>query len=164
MTTFWPCRRCNHRETCLRLKDMRKQLRGAGITKANVKCSVPASDFPPGATVDVQAFEMTEGGGTYDSYGLEKTAIVRRGVVREWTRGYAAVVLNADQEIRKFDSTDSIGYLKKVEPDRLTRVDVPIAKLCSCGLTAERCENGDHPSIRDGKWACAERLAEEFPA
>ena len=161
MTHLWPCRRCHRRDTCERRAELLGKLRGAGITKANVRCAIPQSDFPPGSTVDVLAFEIDVGS---DGDEFAKLETVRRGIVRSWRLGKASVVLNPGQEIigPHHDEGCGISYLK-VESDRMTRIDVPIVELCRCGISTERCEEGQRPMVRNGKWHCADEASEMYP-
>lgn len=150
MAVLHPCFHCHRKADCAIKRETLEKLRGLKISKANLRCSIPQQDFPAGATVDVQAFILTEGG--YDDCGYRKSAVVRRGVVTGWHAGKCSVALNKDQEIEKPED-GAIGYLK-VTTDRLKRVDEPVQEICGCGLPQSRCENSDYPSIRTGEWSC----------
>lgn len=152
MTVLHPCHNCHRKAGCDLRRDILKNLRGLKITLARFSCYIPELDFPAGAVVDVSAFELVEGG--YADDGYRKAKIVRRGVVRAWHDRKAIVVLDKDQEIQKPEG-DAIGYLK-VTSDRLTATGLPPVELCRCGLSQERCEANDYPSIRDGQFCCAE--------
>lgn len=158
MTSLTPCRRCHRRETCQKRADTLASLRGLGITRANVRCTIPEEDFPVGTAVTVKAFELTFGGWHDD--GWRKSDTVRRGTVVGWSDKKATVVLDQDQEIAIPDRETPISYLR-AEPDRLTAIpDAPKADLCECGnLTKDRCEAKDFPMRRDGSdWFC-QRIA-----
>ena len=150
MAVLYPCFHCHRKDGCAIKKETLERLRGLKISKANLRCPIPQQDFPPGTTVDVAAFILTEGG--YDDYGYRKSAVVRRGVVAGWHAGKCSVALNKDQEI-EMPEDGAIGYLK-VTTDRLKRVDEPVQEICGCGLPQSRCENSDYPSIRTGEWSC----------
>lgn len=162
MTALHPCLHCHRKADCPIKKTTLERLRGLGITNANLRCAIPCGDFPIGTTVDVKAFEFVDAASGPDGPDLRKRAVVRRGVVSRWNKNKATIVLNKDQEIEQFDKPP-IGCLK-VETDRLTRIDVPIADLCRCGLTGERCENRDLPSVRGGEWFCWEEALEREAA
>lgn len=161
MTVLHPCLHCHRKEICEIKRDALKQIRGIGITKAKLRCKLPEQDFPPGSIVSVRAFELRPGG--YWDEDAVKSVVHRLGIVHSWRNGEALVVLNKDQEIRKFfDETDCIGLLRATS-DRLTRIGDALIDLCSCGLSADRCADGDMPSIRIGHWVCAaEQSAGDF--
>jgi hypothetical protein len=151
MTVLHPCLHCHRRPDCEIKARTLTLLKGSGITKANLKCSVPEKDFPPGSVVMVKAFELVE-----DCEDFTPTPTSRRAVVRQWRNRLASVVLEKDQEIAQ-PSSNPIAYLK-VPSDRLTLVDEPVRVLCRCGLDAVRCESNDYPSVRNGEWYCQEDI------
>lgn len=156
MTVLHPCLHCHRKTDCQIKRDTLLKLRGCGITKATLRCKIPQADFPPGARVVVDAFEII-----LEDHDWERRMIRRTGVVRSWIASQACVVLDKDQEIQmNFKDQGSIGMLRCTS-DRLTRIDGPLVDLCSCGLSTERCENGDMPSIRSGKWGCPQTLMAE---
>lgn len=161
MTVLHPCHHCHRKPSCeIRTKTL-AGIRGLGITIARVRCRIPEQDFPPGAVVDVSAFELAEG--AYADDGYRKTKVTRRGIVRSWHERKAVIVLDKDQEIQKPEGA-AIGYLK-VTSDRLTATGLPSVELCKCGLSQERCEANDYPSIRDnGSFQCQERVIENLEA
>ena len=149
MTVFHPCHNCHRKAGCEILVAKRKAIRGLGITKANVKCKIPERDFPPGSIVDVKAFEI--------DYELQnKHAITVRGVVRAWKSGKASITIKKDDEIVTLDG-HAIGNLR-VTSERMKATDLPPVTLCPCGLSQERCENSDYPSIKSGEWVCQEQM------
>lgn len=156
MTVLHPCLRCHRKDDCEIKQNTLKQIRGAGVTKAKLRCKIPEQDFPLGSVVSVQAFEIRETArGDFDD--LAKVRVDRVGVVRSWRDGKACVVLNKDQEIQKlYDENDRIGFLH-VTSDRLTRISDAFVDLCKCGLPESRCQDGDMPSVRGGAWFCGFR-------
>ena len=150
MTVFHPCFHCHRKAECPIKAQAAKALRGFNITKANIRCGIPKQDFPPGTTVEVRTFVLADIGDFEPTY--KKEPAWRRGVIARWKGSKATVALNKDQEIEQ-PSDSAIGYLS-VTPDRLGRVDVPLVELCHCGLTQERCQDGDYPSVRNGEFQC----------
>lgn len=161
MTVLSPCRRCARKDTCERLADLREKLRGAGITKGNVRCGIPKVDFPVGQPVAVRTFTM-EAADKFDPERPEdqQVAVSRIGVVQRHRAGRFLVLLNVGQEVGHEDRPISIIG---VHHDQLSLVDgreVPV-DLCPCGLTEDRCEDKAlRPQLRAGPWQCwQERLA-----
>lgn len=159
MTSLAPCRRCHRRETCQIKVSTLAGLKGLRISKATLRCKIPQEDFPIGARVSVQAFELLDAGYYEESY--RKSAVSVVGIVTAWKGGKATVVLDKDQQIEAVEG-NYIGHLK-AEPDRLLRQPGSIVEMCVCGgLSRARCDAKDHPSLRDGKkWNC-QRLEEEY--
>lgn len=151
MTVLQPCLHCHRSADCETKRSTLARLRGLSITKANVRCRVPKEDFPEGSVVDVKAFEI-------DTEYSNKFHVVKRGVIARWRSGKVSIVLDKTQEIETPDG-HNIGYLH-VTTDRLTKVEGATRELCKCGLTQERCENRDYPSIRTGEWSCFEQILE----
>lgn len=152
MTVLHPCLHCHRKSDCQIKIDTLAGLKGLRISKANLRCKIPRQDFPIGASVTVQAFELFDCGYS-DAESYRKSAITRRGVVSAWKGNKATVVLDKDEEIETPDG--NIAHLH-AEPDRLARIDAPLVEMCSCGgLSKARCEANDHPSLRnDGAWYC----------
>jgi hypothetical protein len=154
MTVLHPCLHCHRRDGCGIRTGLVTRLKGSGITKATVKCKIPEQDFPPGSVVMVQAFEIVENQADYAGPDFFKQRTDRRGVVRGWRSRLCQVILDKDAEIEQL-SGNPIAYLK-VPSDHLTLLAEPVRELCACGLDAERCENSDYPSVREGEWRCKE--------
>lgn len=158
MAVLTPCRQCHRRDDCEVKARTQKALRGLAITKATVKCAIPASDFPPGSVVDVRAFQIVES----DRYEHEyrKEAVIRRGVVSKWRENKATVILDPGQEIEKTDG-DKIAFLK-LPSDRLTQSGEQRVELCPCGLSRARCDAATFPHLPKGaEWFCRERALKE---
>lgn len=155
MTVLSPCRRCARKGTCERLADLRKSLRGSGVTKASVKCGIPATDFPVGQPVAVRCFDLDYGG--HNSEDFCRVNVTREGVVMNYRAGKFRVLLNVGQEVGAPE--DGTIAILGVYPDQLSRIegkDTPV-ELCGCGLTQDRCEDRTKlPRIRDGDWQCWE--------
>ncbi|MGO4337799.1 hypothetical protein AB4037_23060 [Labrys sp. KB_33_2] len=158
MTVLHPCHNCHRKADCsIRTKTL-AALKGLSITKATLQCRLPQKDFPPGAVVEVKAFDLVEKSWSRpDDDPFEKRAITRRGVIRSWHQRKATVVLDKDQEIEKGFDDGAIGYLK-VPSQRLTATGLPPVELCSCGLSQARCAAGDYPSVRGGKFQCGSEV------
>lgn len=163
MTTFSPCRRCARRDDCGRLADLRKAMRGTGITKANVKCDIPKADFPVGTPVMVRCFTIVDGIGWHPDYPEEgKVAVDRPGVVRAHKGGKFVALLDVGSEVGRPD--DQSISIVGVYHDQLSRAEGrdPVA-LCACGLTADRCGDvSKHPRLLNGnEWNCWGKGLEE---
>lgn len=164
MVSLNPCRRCHRRGDCQKRTATLATLKGTGITKANLKCSIPAEDFPVGAAVTVKAFELVESGSWEPTY--DQVECVRQGVVSNWRSGKATVALDDGQEITQPHKLPI--YFLHAEPDRLTRIGGDLVAMCQCGrLPAARCDAGQFPKREAGaEWWCerteAERPAKEF--
>jgi hypothetical protein len=158
MTVLHPCLHCHRKADCQIKRDTHAKLLGTGITKANLRCKIPEQDFPPGARVIIDAFEIRAGEhNAYVDRDDRKCATKRTGVIRCWSGSKCWVVLDKGQEIRKlYDEDDKIGLLSATT-DRLTRIGDDVVLLCACGLDAGRCANNDMPSTRTGKWSCPDK-------
>lgn len=154
MAVLAPCLHCHRRADCAIKADTLKRIRGAGITKATLKCKIPQEDFPPGATVDVKTFRMEEYDYGYAGDGLRKTSVIVRGVVMKWRDRKAVVAIDKAQEIETL-AGHKLGIIK-VPPDVLTRIGDDVAELCACGFTVDRCVDRDLPSMADRVWNCGE--------
>lgn len=155
MTVLHPCHNCHRKADCSIRKKTLAALKGLSITKATLQCRVPQKDFPPGAVVEVKAFDMVPEPDEFTGY--RKREVARRGVIRSWHERKANVVLDSDQEIEKGFEEGAIGYLK-VPSERLIATGLPPVELCACGLSQERCEAGDYPSVRGGKFRCGSEV------
>lgn len=154
MTVLHPCHNCHRKADCsIRAKTL-AALKGLSITKATLQCRLPQKDFPPGAVVEVKAFELVDAGYAEESY--RKSATTRRGIVMRWHERKAIVALDSDMEIENPD--DGAIAILKVSSERLTSTGFPPVELCSCGLSQERCDAGDYPSVRGGKFQCGSEV------
>ncbi|MGJ4855568.1 hypothetical protein ACN6KF_001514 [Labrys sp. La1] len=156
MTVLHPCHNCHRKTDCsIRAKTL-AALKGLSITKATLQCRLPQKDFPPGAVVEVKAFDLVEKPWSRpDDDPYEKRAITKRAIVKSWLHRKATVVL--EQDIEQPDDLGGIGILK-VPSERLTATGLPPVELCSCGLSQARCDAGDYPSVRGGKFQCGSEV------
>lgn len=163
MTSLSPCRRCHRRLDCeIRARTL-AALRGLGITKANLRCTLPEQDFPVGSRVYVRAFELIEGGHWDD--GWRRNDVVRAGTVTGWRNKKATVCLDAGQEIAFPESQGRPPiYFLHAEPDRLAKADESATALCRCGvLPKARCEAGQFPTDRhNNRWGCQRENEEHW--
>lgn len=161
MTVLSPCRRCARKGDCERLADLRKSLRGAGITKANVRCGIPKADFPVGQPVVVRCFTLDYG--EFADSGYRRVNVARHGVVRSHRAGKFRVLLNVGEEVGAPGEDDMPISIVTAYHDQLALVEEQEApvKLCDCGLTEDRCgELAYRPHLRSGPWQCwSERIA-----
>lgn len=154
MAILHPCLHCHRKHNCEKRQQTLKSIRGLGVTKASIRCRVPQDDYPAGTVVAVEAFEIDDDGACYTQ---RKYTVTKRGVVARWRNGKATVALDKAEEISVPDGGHNIGYLH-LTPDRLTKIDGSIREICKCGLTQERCDNRDYPSIRNGEWSCFQEV------
>lgn len=170
MTVLHPCHRCAHKSDCDRLSDLRARLRGAGITKGNVKCAIPQTDFPVGQPVSVRCFTLAWG--EYGDDGYRRVPATRLGVVQRYQGGRFTVLLDVGQEVGEPDIGEPGSDARPIAivrayHDQLSLVEgleAPV-ELCDCGLTRDRCKDpAKLPRLKSGAWQCWAKLNFETPA
>lgn len=155
MTSLSPCRRCARKDACERLSDLRKKLRGAGITKANVRCAIPKADFPIGQPVAVRTFTMEPAHKFHPERPEDQqVAVSRIGVIQRHRAGRFLILLDVGQEVGHADRPLSILGAHHDQLSLVEGREAPV-DLCPCGLTEDRCEDKAlRPQLRTGPWSC----------
>jgi|JI6StandDraft_1071083.scaffolds.fasta_scaffold183376_3 hypothetical protein len=145
MTVLFPCHRCARKGDCEKRAGLREKLRGAAVTKANVKCAIPKADFPIGAPVAVRTFTIED---------ERKTGISCRGVVMRHRAGRFLILLNVGEEVGLEDRPISIIGAHHDQLSLVEGQEAPV-ELCECGLTDDRCKDKAlRPQFRNGPWSC----------